>query len=46
MIVIVGLRDFLVMGVLMLVGLGLGPVLMLVLMLDVLMVMLGVLMLV
>jgi len=45
-IVIVGLRDFLVMGVLMLVGLGLGPVLMLVVMLDVLVVMLGVLMLV
>jgi len=43
-IVIVGLRDFLVMGVLMLVGLGPGPVLVLVL--DVLVVMLGVLMLV
>jgi len=46
-IVIVALRDLLVMGMLMLVGLGLGPVLVLdVLVLDVLVVMLGVLMLV
>jgi hypothetical protein len=42
--VIVGLRDVLVMGVLVL--MGLGPVLVLVLVLDVLVVMLGVLMLV
>ena len=44
MIVIVDLRDVLVMGVLVL--MGLGPVLVLVLVLDVLVVMLGVLMLV